>query len=278
MDIAITDIGSNAVKYKIFSNNGTDLKEYVREPLRLGTDVFNYGYLQDQTKKKLENLLIRYKNIFDKKKIYNQHFIATSALRDASNKNEIIETLLTHNIKINILSGDEEAELLTNFSTNYRSFAVVDIGGGSLEIYVNDGIKSSYASFNLGAVRLLHIDLKKISKEKQRLQRWLENFRSVEIIYGLGGNLRSILEIGNGDKLVTSQYYQALLDKYNEMDTDTLVKNYLIPEDRVDIVPLAGELYKEIMKSLKAPFIKSSFWSISNGMLEKAIKDSKEQQ
>ena len=34
MDIAITDIGSNAVKYKVFSDSG-ELKEYVREPLRL---------------------------------------------------------------------------------------------------------------------------------------------------------------------------------------------------------------------------------------------------
>ena len=145
MDIAITDIGSNAVKYKVFNASGV-LKEYVREPLRLGTDVFNQGHLQDKTKKQLVNLLIKFKQSFDSKNISQQHFIATSALRDANNKNEIIEALADNDIHLNIISGNEEAELLTNFSTKYHSYAVVDIGGGSLEIYVNDGIKSSYAS------------------------------------------------------------------------------------------------------------------------------------
>ena len=50
-----------------------------------------------------------------------------------------------------------------------------------------------------------------------------------------------------------------LLDKYKEMDNDTLVNNYLIPEDRVDIVPLAGELYKEIMEQLELLFKKAHF-------------------
>jgi len=44
----------------------------------------------------------------------------------------------------------------------------------------------------------------------------------------------------------------------------------------VDIVPLAGELYKEIMEQLRASYLKSSFWSISNGLIEKVIKESKE--
>ena len=43
--IAIVDIGSNAVKYKIFDKKSMELIEYVREPLRLGTDVFTTGSL-----------------------------------------------------------------------------------------------------------------------------------------------------------------------------------------------------------------------------------------
>ena len=73
-------------------------------------------------------------------------------------------------------------------------------------------------------------------------------------------------------KKVASESYLMLLDKYKEIDNDTLVNNYLIPEDRVDIVPLAGELYKEIMEQLRASYLKSSFWSISNGLIEKLLK------
>ena len=57
MNLAIVDIGSNAVKYKIFSSKDNKLTEYVREPLRLGTDVFKNGFLSKPSKDKLINLL-----------------------------------------------------------------------------------------------------------------------------------------------------------------------------------------------------------------------------
>ena len=48
MKYAIVDIGSNAIKYKIFNKN-LELDEYYRHPLRLGRDVFSKGYLEEKT-------------------------------------------------------------------------------------------------------------------------------------------------------------------------------------------------------------------------------------
>ena len=53
MKYAIVDIGSNAIKYKIFNKN-LELDEYYRHPLRLGRDVFSKGYLEEKT---IQNLL-----------------------------------------------------------------------------------------------------------------------------------------------------------------------------------------------------------------------------
>ena len=53
MNIAIVDIGSNAIKYKIFDSDNLELKDYYREPLRLGRDVFTNGYLSDHNCDKL---------------------------------------------------------------------------------------------------------------------------------------------------------------------------------------------------------------------------------
>ena len=273
MNLAIVDIGSNAVKYKIFSSKDNKLTEYVREPLRLGTDVFKNGFLTKPSKDKLINLLCSFRNQFHDKGILNYRFIATSALRDASNNDEIQQELLSHGINLEIISGDTEAELLANYPTNNKSYAVVDIGGGSLEIYVNDGIHSSYSSFQLGAVRLLHEDPTKSNFEKDRLSKWLKNFSEIEILYGLGGNLRCILEVGNCSKKIKISEYVELLNKYNQLDSEVLINNFLIPSDRVDIVPLAGELYHLIAKALKVKYIKSSFWSISNGLMEKIIQN-----
>ena len=47
MKISIVDIGSNAVKYKIFNSENFELLEYYREPLRLGRDVFTNNKLSE---------------------------------------------------------------------------------------------------------------------------------------------------------------------------------------------------------------------------------------
>ena len=55
MNYAIVDIGSNAIKYKIFNHN-LELVEYYRHPLRLGRDVFSKGYLEEKYRlKKLKS-------------------------------------------------------------------------------------------------------------------------------------------------------------------------------------------------------------------------------
>ena len=63
MNTAIVDIGSNAIKYKIFDDK-FNVVEYYRHPLRLGRDVFKNGSLQESTIKKVVKLLTSYLEIF----------------------------------------------------------------------------------------------------------------------------------------------------------------------------------------------------------------------
>ena len=128
MNIAIVDIGSNAIKYKIFDRNNMELKDYYREPLRLGRDVFTNGYLSDYNCEKLYSLLNRYKDIFEEQGITTTHFIATSALRDAKNNNNIIEKLKDQGIDVKVISGDIEASLLNNYDFAHETEAIIDIG------------------------------------------------------------------------------------------------------------------------------------------------------
>ena len=136
MNIAIVDIGSNAIKYKIFDSVSLELKDYYREPLRLGRDVFTNGYLSDHNCDKLYSLLQRYKAIFQEQGVTTTHFIATSALRDAKNNTNIIEELRNQDIDLKVISGDIEASLLKNYDFTHETEAITDIGGGSVEICV----------------------------------------------------------------------------------------------------------------------------------------------
>lgn len=86
---------------------------------------------------------------------------ATSAIREANNGNEIIEKLQKiHEIELQILSGDEEAQLTFLAVRRWLGWSsgrllVLDIGGGSLEMAVgNDESASTTLSLPIGAARM----------------------------------------------------------------------------------------------------------------------------
>ena len=272
--IAIVDIGSNAVKYKIFDKKSMEIIEYVREPLRLGTDVFTTGSLSIEKINALLKLLNEYKNTFEIKNINECHFIATSAIRDASNNKLIVDALRKENINLQIISGEVEAELLSNFQCLNKKYCVVDIGGGSLEIFVDDGLSKSFKSFQLGAVRLLTDKYNNSAKEIDALKDWLKKFKDVEVVYGLGGNLRSLFEVSEIEKSIKTNEMKTIVENFKKFNKDELISKFNLPPDRIDIAPVAANLYEMIATELNANVIENSFWSISNGLFNKIINES----
>ena len=272
--IAIVDIGSNAVKYKIFDKKSMELIEYVREPLRLGTDVFTTGSLSIEKINALLKLLNEYKKTFEIKNINECHFIATSAIRDASNNKLIVDALRKENINLQIISGEVEAELLSNFRCLNKKYCVVDIGGGSLEIFVDDGLSKSFKSFQLGAVRLLTDKYNNSAMEIDALKDWLKKFKDVEVVYGLGGNLRSLFEVSEIEKSIKTNEMKTIVENFKKFNKDELISKFNLPPDRIDIAPVAANLYEMIATELNANVIENSFWSISNGLFNKIINES----
>lgn len=273
MNIAIVDIGSNAIKYKIFDSNNMELKDYYREPLRLGRDVFTNGYLSDYNCEKLYSLLNRYKDIFEEQGITTTHFIATSALRDAKNNNNIIEELKDQGIDVKVISGDIEASLLKNYDFTHETEAIIDIGGGSVEICVKQGDSYIAKSFQLGAVRLLSYSQAEQTEAFKDLGAWLGQFSSIESLVGLGGNLRALMQANEISSEFDTKLFDSYVQKYNSLSNDQLINEFNIPEDRIDIIPNALNIYSYIIKETKAKVISNSFWSISDGLAQKLIRE-----
>ena len=273
MNIAIVDIGSNAIKYKIFDRNNMELKDYYREPLRLGRDVFTNGYLSDYNCEKLYSLLNRYKDIFEEQGITTTHFIATSALRDAKNNNIIIEELKDQGIDVKVISGDIEASLLKNYDFTHETEAIIDIGGGSVEICAKQGDSYIAKSFQLGAVRLLSYSQAEQTEAFKDLGAWLGQFSSIESLVGLGGNLRALMQANEISSEFDTKLFDSYAQKYNSLSNDQLINEFNIPEDRIDIIPNALNIYSYIIKETKAKVISNSFWSISDGLAQKLIRE-----
>ena len=264
MKISIVDIGSNAVKYKIFNSENFELLEYYREPLRLGRDVFSDNKLSEISINALVNLLESYSKIFIERNVKESYFIATSAVRDSSNSDYLTEKLKEIGINLKIITGKQEASLLIDFNKNIQDSAVIDIGGGSVEVCINKAGTMHYESFQLGAVRLLNLDQNLRNEVMREFSSWLEKFKPVSTTFGLGGNLRAIMQANNHAGIIEVAKLKNLVTNYKQLEEKVLLDIYEIPKDRIDIVPIAAEIYLLFLASIDAKTIENSFWSISD--------------
>lgn len=80
---------------------------------------------------------------------------ATSAMRDARNRQQVIDEAAAIGVEMRVLSGDEEAEMAYAGVGADGKTGIVDIGGGSTEILTGaDGKVLGGGSAQMGAVRL----------------------------------------------------------------------------------------------------------------------------
>ena len=200
-------------------------------------------------------------------------YIATSALRDTNNSSDILTLLEKHNLNIKIISGDVEASLLAEFNKTKTDTAVIDIGGGSLEICINSNDEIHSKSFQLGAVRLLNFDELQKTQALKELRSWLNQFKPINHLYGLGGNLRALMQVNQINGPMDTSNFNDYVKKYLSMNNSTLLNDYKIPADRIDIIPEALNLYSSIIKELQSKTIENTFWSISDGLVRKILKN-----
>ena len=275
MKIASIDIGTNAIKSKIFKTTPTSIEfiEGIRSPIRLGSSVFQEGYLKKNKLNELVKTLKKYQNNFNKNNIKMYEIVATSAFRDTQNSEDArryVENKIEHPIRI--ISGLEEAKLIRFHpkaqSKNKNVF--VDVGGGSTEIYMHQDDQDTIQSFQLGAVRgMLN---KNDHNEWKRLKTWLKKQKEVEILIGLGGNIRSFLKIYESNKMSTNDLIQ-FADELRMLGLAEKIQKYNLDEDRADVIDEALKIYIKIAKLLKVKTIKSTKWGVSDSIAVKTFHE-----
>ena len=160
--VAVIDCGTNSIRLLIAETSGSTIKELIRtmEIIRLGQGVDeNKAFHPDAINRTL--LAVKsFKVIIDKNKVDKIRFCATSATRDATNRNLFIDGVRDIlNVQVEVIPGEEEAALSftgATYQLNQDSgpFLVVDIGGGSTEFVYGDKKVISAKSVNIGCVRM----------------------------------------------------------------------------------------------------------------------------
>ena len=160
--VAVIDCGTNSIRLLIAEISGSTFKEVIRtmEIVRLGQGVDeNKAFHPDAINRTL--LAVKsFKEIIDRNKVDKIRFCATSATRDASNRNIFIDGVRDIlNVQVEVIPGEEEAALSFTGATYQLDqgsgpFLVVDIGGGSTEFVYGDKKVISAKSVNIGCVRM----------------------------------------------------------------------------------------------------------------------------
>jgi len=160
--LAAIDVGTNAVRLELARPDADGALETLhqeRDPIRPGEGVFATGVMPEETADRLLSTLRRYAALCRRHKAIVRA-VATSAMRDARNQQEIVQRVRDEaGLNLEVVSGKEEARLiclgvLHRKPPNARSL-LVDIGGGSTEVALATGEKPEELwSLALGSVRI----------------------------------------------------------------------------------------------------------------------------
>lgn len=283
MVFAAIDIGSNAMRllfcrvYKVDGKPHFSKEELIRMPIRLGEDVFLYGKISEEKSNRLVTALKGFSELIKAYGVLAYRAVATSAMRDASNGNEIIEKVKKETgLSVEIIDGKLEASLV--FSNHIEeilnpknAYLYIDVGGGSTELtlYFNNKVIAA-KSFNIGTVRMLLDKVEKNEMDEMRI--WLKkNTIGIHPLYaiGSGGNINKIYKM-SGKKETKHLSYDKLKGIYEMLNSYTYqerIERLDLKPDRADVIVPAAKIFLTVMKTSDIERIYVPQIGLSDGLI-----------
>ncbi|HLX21360.1 MAG TPA: exopolyphosphatase [Gaiellaceae bacterium] len=152
MRVAAVDIGTNTTRLLVADVDGAEVDDVHRESriTRLGEGVDTRHRLLPVPVARVRNVLTDYRRTIEALDAERTLAVATSAVRDADNGEAFLgEIEWSYGFTTWLLSGDEEAELTRRGVSPPPHTLVLDIGGGSTELVLDD----FHVSLEMGSVR-----------------------------------------------------------------------------------------------------------------------------
>ncbi len=275
--LGIIDVGTNTVLALVCRRDKSRLVDImldVQEVVRLGQDVDKTKKFHPDALERLRKTLKNFKRHFSDLGVQKQIAVATSAARDAKNKESLVEIFEELKIPLRIISGKLEAEMtfLGAFDKEIdRTLAVIDVGGGSTELTVGDhlGIEVSH-SFDVGAVRLTErffpggeITPRSFDEAKAFVQEFFEPVvhldLNVQSIISVAGTPTSYAAMDLGQEFdpkkihgyqLTQEELYSWIEKLSQLPLSQRKKVSGLDEKRADVIVAGGLILWSLIKEL----------------------------
>lgn len=302
MRTAIIDLGTNTFHLLIVEGKVTLYKSSI--PAKIGMGGISQGVISEEGIQRALTVLKGFREVIDNQSVALENIFATgtSAIRNAGNKEEFIQRVAEETgIKIQVISGDEEAELIClgvkQAMKIPETSMIMDIGGGSVEFIICNDEKIFWKqSFEIGGQRLMDKFMKSDPISMRSVQMMDDFFR--EKLLPLANACHQyapkvlIGSSGSFDTLVDMQYMK---EKGQLPASDEVAFEYSLPEFywaydelifknhaermqisgmielRVDMIVVAMCLIRFIIQTLEIQRIRVSSYALKEGVMARIL-------
>ncbi|HLO26967.1 MAG TPA: Ppx/GppA phosphatase family protein, partial [Geobacteraceae bacterium] len=302
--LAAIDIGTNSIRciiVEVDKQGNYKILDDEKATVRLGEGLARDNAISEAASKRAMEALSRMRKIVDGYGVMGVETVATSAVRRATNGDAFVKAVAdTTGLHIGVISGEEEAELaissaLHNFDMEGTRFALVDIGGGSVEVVTALGshIEEIY-SLELGAVILTDSFVTGDPVKQEDYRRLRKHVRKtlkvalsreempVQCLIGSGGTMTSIAAMVmamrkegygsiHGYEVFRSEvvHLLAMLLRKNVKERRSIPG---LNPDRADIIVAGVTVVDELMALFSANLLRINERGIREGLILKALE------
>lgn len=210
---AVIEIGSTGIRLligEVTENRDWTVIDHSELPIALGWDVFTTGVVSRDSLLQCLKILYRLKEQIACWSLTQEHItvIATSAIREAANRDTILDRILVKTgFKVKVIDGIEESRLMylgvvqalqDEFPKLKKNDSVIiEVGGGSTEIMLlQRGKMAAVHSLRLGTV-IIEQQIKSMMGSQKEAHRFL-----VEYIKNAGGIMNTELKLDEIDVFI----------------------------------------------------------------------------
>jgi exopolyphosphatase/guanosine-5'-triphosphate,3'-diphosphate pyrophosphatase len=276
--IGAIDAGSNGIRMSVARARGPHELipvEAERAPVRLGHRTFTEGQLDGKTMEAALVAFARFRKAFDQHGVTRYRAVATSAVRNAHNREDLIDRLHRElSIELEVIDGEEEARLvrravLDRLGGKGEPMLIADLGGGSLEVTDRAQREWTTSSMRLGTVRLMEtFGLSGAISEDEAglLRRYVANQLRASLASELfnaqggiavacGGNAEALAALfgqpgGDGPPSLKLSALEAELPGVLALDVEKRMSRLGVRQDRAEVIGIGGLVFAELGKLL----------------------------
>lgn len=297
MRVAAIDCGTNSIRLLIADVQGDHFREITREMeiVRLGQGVDQTGQFHVDAIERTLAAVDKYAIEIARRGVERIRFCATSATRDASNRDLFINGVKERlGVAPEVISGEEEASLSFMGATKdlpetLAPYLVVDIGGGSTEFVIGKRSVESAKSVNIGCVRMSErhfkddpASIEEIESARRDIQSAIAeaakvvDIKSAKSLVAVAGTATTVaaaaLQLPQYDRYaihlsrISAEKVHAVSEMFLKMNREERAALGYMHPGRVDVIGAGSLVLSEIIKAVGAKEFIASESDILDGI------------